>query len=35
MKVKKILNNNVAIINKGGHDSIIYSSGISFKKSVG
>lgn len=35
MKVKKILNNNVAIIDKGGHDSIIYSPGISFKKRVG
>lgn len=35
MKVKKILNNNVAIIDKGGHDSIVYSPGISFKKSVG
>ncbi|MFK4972772.1 PRD domain-containing protein [Lactococcus garvieae] len=35
MKVKKILNNNVAIIDKGGHESIIYSSGISFKKKVG
>jgi len=35
MKVKKILNNNVAIVDKGGHDSIIYSPGISFKKSVG
>ncbi|WP_201307721.1 PRD domain-containing protein [Companilactobacillus farciminis] len=35
MKVKKILNNNVALIDKGGHDSVIYSPGISFKKSVG
>lgn len=35
MKVKKILNNNVAMVDKGGHDSIIYSPGISFKKRVG
>ncbi|GAB2026433.1 PRD domain-containing protein [Lactovum odontotermitis] len=35
MKVIKILNNNVAIIDKGGHESIVYSSGISFKKKAG
>ena len=31
MKIKKILNNNVAIIEKGGHESIIYAPGIVFK----
>lgn len=31
MKVKKILNNNVAIIEKGGHESIVYAPGVSFK----
>lgn len=31
MIVKKILNNNVAIIEKGGHESIVYAPGISFK----
>lgn len=35
MKLIKILNNNVAIVDKGGHESIVYSSGISFKKKVG
>lgn len=35
MKVVKILNNNVAIVAKGGHESIVYSTGISFKKKVG
>ena len=35
LKVKKILNNNVAIVEKGKHESIVYSSGISFKKKVG
>lgn len=35
MKVKKILNNNVAIISKGTHESIAYSPGIAFKKKVG
>ncbi|WP_242843156.1 CAT RNA binding domain-containing protein [Lacrimispora celerecrescens] len=32
MRVKKILNNNIAIVEKGGHESIVYSTGISFKK---
>lgn len=31
MKIKKILKNNVAIIEKGGHESIIYAPGIVFK----
>ena len=35
MRVKKILNNNIAIVEKGGHESIVYSTGISFKKKVG
>lgn len=35
MKVKKIINNNVAIVDRGGHESIIYLTGISFKKKVG
>lgn len=35
MKVVKILNNNLAIIEKGGHESIVYSPGVSFKKNVG
>lgn len=35
MKVRQILNNNVAIVDRGGHESIVYSTGISFKKKVG
>ena len=35
MKVVKILNNKSAIVDKGGHESIVYSPGISFKKNVG
>lgn len=35
MRVKKILNNNIAIVEKGGHESIVYSTGISFLKKVG
>lgn len=35
MKVKKIINNNVALVERGGHESIIYVTGIAFKKKVG
>lgn len=35
MKVKKIINNNVALVDRGGHESIIYLTGIAFKKKVG
>lgn len=35
MIVRQILNNNVAIVDRGGHESIVYSTGISFKKKVG
>ena len=35
MKVKKIINNNTAIVVKGGHESIVFSTGISFKKKKG
>ncbi|KAF1297527.1 PTS sugar transporter [Enterococcus sp. JM4C] len=31
MKVKKIINNNIAIIEKGGHESIIYAPGVAFR----
>lgn len=35
MKVRQILNNNIALVDRGGHESIVYSTGISFKKKVG
>jgi beta-glucoside operon transcriptional antiterminator len=35
MKVKKIINNNVALVDRGGHESIIYLTGVVFKKKVG
>ncbi|WP_317944920.1 PRD domain-containing protein [Carnobacterium maltaromaticum] len=35
MIVRQILNNNIALVDRGGHESIIYSTGISFKKKVG
>ena len=35
MKVRQILNNNVALVERGGHESIVYSTGISFRKKVG
>ncbi|TRZ39573.1 PRD domain-containing protein [Niallia circulans] len=35
MKVSQILNNNIAIVKRGGNDIIIYSKGIAFKKKVG
>ncbi len=35
MKVKKIINNNVALVDRGGHESIIYLTGVAFKKKVG
>lgn len=35
MIVRQILNNNIALVERGGHESIVYSTGISFKKKVG
>lgn len=35
MRVRKILNNNIAIVTRGINESIIYSPGIAFKKKVG
>ncbi|MDZ5759884.1 PRD domain-containing protein [Carnobacterium maltaromaticum] len=35
MIVRQILNNNIALVDRGGHESIVYSTGISFKKKVG
>ena len=35
MKVKKIINNNVALIDRGGKEAIIYMTGIAIKKKVG
>lgn len=35
MKVRQILNNNIALVDRGGHESIVYSTGISFNKKVG
>lgn len=35
MKIVKILNNNVALVTKGDHESIVYSTGISFQKKAG
>lgn len=35
MKIRKILNNNVALVVRGGHESIVYSTGISFRKKAG
>jgi beta-glucoside operon transcriptional antiterminator len=35
MKIRQILNNNIAVVDRGGHESIIYSKGIAFKKKVG
>lgn len=35
MKVKQILNNNVAILTKGTNEVIVYSKGIAFRKKVG
>lgn len=35
MRVNKILNNNIAIVDKGGHELIVFSPGISFKKKIG
>lgn len=32
MKVKQILNNNVAILTKGTNEVIVYSKGIAFRK---
>ncbi|MFS1351146.1 CAT RNA binding domain-containing protein [Enterococcus faecium] len=34
MKVKKIINNNVALIDRGGNEAIIYMTGIAFKKKL-
>lgn len=35
MKIRKILNNNVAVVAKGGHESIVFSTGLSFRKKIG
>lgn len=35
MKVSQILNNNVAIVSRGGNEVIVYSKGLAFKKKVG
>ncbi|WP_431607732.1 CAT RNA binding domain-containing protein [Staphylococcus aureus] len=30
-----MINNNVALVDRGGHESIIYLTGVAFKKKVG
>lgn len=35
MKISQILNNNVAVVKKGGNELIVYSKGISFRKKAG
>ena len=35
MKIKKIINNNTAVVAKGGHESIVFSTGVAFKKKKG
>ena len=35
MKIRQILNNNVALVDRGGNEIIVYSKGVSFKKKVG
>ena len=35
MKIVQILNNNVALVKRGPNESIVYSTGISFRKKVG
>ncbi|MDR0922493.1 MAG: PRD domain-containing protein [Lactobacillales bacterium] len=35
MKISQILNNNVALVNRGGNEVVVYSKGIAFKKKVG
>lgn len=35
MRIRKILNNNIAIVTRGVNESIIYSPGIAFNKKVG
>ncbi|MGX7173187.1 PRD domain-containing protein [Enterococcus ratti] len=35
MKIKKIINNNVALIDRGGNELIVYMTGIAFKKKIG
>lgn len=35
MKVSQILNNNVAIVSRGGNEVIVYAKGLAFKKKVG
>lgn len=35
MKISQILNNNVAVVKKGGSELIVYSKGISFRKKAG
>lgn len=35
MKISQILNNNVAVVKKGGQERIVYSKGISFRKKAG
>lgn len=35
MKIRQILNNNIAVVDRGGHESIVFSKGISFRKKVG
>lgn len=35
MKVSQILNNNVAIVKKGGNEVIVYAKGILFRKKIG
>ncbi len=35
MKIRQILNNNVALVTRGGNEMIVYSRGISFRKKAG
>lgn len=35
MKIRQILNNNIALVDRGGNEIIVYSKGISFSKKVG
>jgi len=35
VKIKKIINNNTAVVSKGGHESIVFSTGVAFKKKKG
>lgn len=35
MKIRQILNNNIALVDRGGNEIIVYSKGISFLKKVG